>query len=92
MNNYTGRDYNTYISLFPNNIFTVWAGFQRNHASFAAWEASREALECNFPAQAVECVQRGAASSCERVQAKTMKSSFETLRARTFAFILIRII
>jgi LemA protein len=37
------QDYNTYIGLFPNNIFTRWAGFQHNNAYFAAPEASREA-------------------------------------------------
>src|SRR6266568_2774049 len=30
------QDYNTYIGLFPNNIFAGWAGFQRNNAYFAA--------------------------------------------------------
>src|ERR1700741_914587 len=29
-----GRDYHTYISLFPNNIFARWAGFQPNNAYF----------------------------------------------------------
>jgi LemA protein len=33
--------YNTYIGLFPNNIFAGWAGFQRSNAYFAASEASR---------------------------------------------------
>src|ERR1700745_3384059 len=37
------QDYNTYIGLFPNNIFARWAGFQRNNAYFAAPEAAREA-------------------------------------------------
>ena len=44
------QDYNTYIGLFPNNIFARWAGFQRNNAYFAAPEASREAPKVQFPA------------------------------------------
>jgi LemA protein len=44
------QDYNTYIGLFPNNIFASWAGFQRNNAYFAASEASREAPKVQFPA------------------------------------------
>src|SRR5437588_2787704 len=30
--NQTVQDYNTYIGLFPNNIFAGWAGFHRNDA------------------------------------------------------------
>src|SRR5712672_4001680 len=44
------QDYNTYISLFPNNIFASWAGFQRNNAYFTASESSREAPKVQFPA------------------------------------------
>src|SRR5467141_3895073 len=44
------QDYNTYIGLFPNNIFARWAGFQRNNAYFTASEASREAPKVQFPA------------------------------------------
>ena len=44
------QDYNTYVGLFPNNIFARWAGFQRNNAYFAASEASREAPKVQFPA------------------------------------------
>src|SRR6266699_660635 len=43
------QDYNTYIGLFPNNLFAGWAGFQRNNAYFAAPEASREAPKVQFP-------------------------------------------
>jgi LemA protein len=43
------QDFNTYISLFPNNIFAGWAGFQRNNAYFTASEASREAPKVQFP-------------------------------------------
>jgi LemA protein len=44
------QDYNTYIGLFPNNIFAAWAGFQRNNAYFAASESAREAPKVQFPA------------------------------------------
>src|SRR5882762_9613389 len=44
------QDFNTYIGLFPNNIFARWAGFQSNNAYFAALEASRDAPELQFPA------------------------------------------
>src|SRR5579862_1721922 len=43
------QDYNTYIGLFPNNIFAGWAGFQRNDAYFTASEAAREAPKVQFP-------------------------------------------
>ena len=46
------QDYNTYIGLFPNDIYARWAGFQRNNAYFAAPEASREAPKVQFPAPA----------------------------------------
>jgi LemA protein len=44
------QDYNTFIGLFPNNIFAGWGGFQRNNAYFAASESSREAPKVQFPA------------------------------------------
>jgi LemA protein len=44
------QDYNTYIGLFPNDIFAAWAGFQRNNAYFTATEGSREAPKVQFPA------------------------------------------
>jgi LemA protein len=44
------QDYNTFIGLFPDNIFAGWAGFQRNNAYFAASESSREAPKVQFPA------------------------------------------
>ena len=50
--NDTLQDYNTYIGLFPNNIFAGWAGFQRNNAYFTASEASREVPKVQFPAPA----------------------------------------
>jgi LemA protein len=41
--------YNTYIGLFPNNIFASWAGYQRNNAYFEASPSSREAPKVQFP-------------------------------------------
>src|SRR4030081_3151282 len=42
------QDYNTYIGLFPNNIFAAWAGFKPNEAYFTASEGSRQAPKVNF--------------------------------------------
>ncbi len=42
------QDYNTYIGLFPNNIFAGWAGFHRNNDYFAATEAARVAPKVDF--------------------------------------------
>ncbi|HEV3482904.1 MAG TPA: LemA family protein [Candidatus Acidoferrales bacterium] len=44
--------YNTFIGLFPNNIFAGWAGYKRNDAYFAAPEASRAVPKVQFPAPA----------------------------------------
>jgi LemA protein len=44
------QDYNTYIGLFPNNIFAGWAGFQRNNDYFAASEGARQAPKVDFSA------------------------------------------
>jgi len=44
------QDYNTFVGLFPNNIFAGWAGFQRNNDYFTASESSREAPKVQFPA------------------------------------------
>ena len=44
------QDYNTYIGLFPNNIFAGWAGFQRNNDYFAASEPARRAPKVDFGA------------------------------------------
>lgn len=41
--------YNTFIGLFPNNVFAGWAGFHRNDAYFAAPEAAREVPKVQFP-------------------------------------------
>ena len=42
------QDYNTYIGLFPNNIFAGWAGFQRNDAYFKASEPARQVPKVQF--------------------------------------------
>jgi len=42
--------YNTYIGLFPNNIFAGWSGFKRNSDYFQAPEAAREVPKVQFPA------------------------------------------
>jgi len=42
------QDYNTYIGLFPDNIFAGWAGFQRNNDYFAASEGARQAPKVDF--------------------------------------------
>jgi len=52
--NETLQDYNTYIALFPNNIFAGWGGFANNPAYFTASEASREAPKVQFPAPAAK--------------------------------------
>jgi len=43
------QDYNTYIGLFPNNLFAGWAGFHRNDHYFQATEQSREVPKVAFP-------------------------------------------
>jgi LemA protein len=52
--NETVQDYNTYIGLFPNNIFAGWAGFKPNNAYFAATETGREVPKVQFPAPATK--------------------------------------
>ena len=46
------RDYNTYVELFPNNIFARWAGFEPNNTYFTAPDASRAVPAVHFPAPA----------------------------------------
>jgi LemA protein len=46
------QDYNTYISLFPNNIVASLGGFGRNDAYFRADEGSRQAPRVQFPGAA----------------------------------------
>jgi LemA protein len=48
------QDYNTYIGLFPNNIFAGWAGFKPNNAYFSATENGREVPKVAFPAPATK--------------------------------------
>src|SRR5205814_182376 len=47
--NETVQDYNTFISLFPNNIVARLSGFTRNDAYFKAEEGSRQAPKVQFP-------------------------------------------
>ncbi len=42
------QDYNTYLSLFPNNIIASMSGFQRNDAYFKTEPGSRQAPNVNF--------------------------------------------
>lgn len=44
------QDYNAYIGQFPNNLFSRWAGFQRNDAYFAATPAAQKVPKVEFPA------------------------------------------
>src|ERR1700680_4553604 len=46
------QDYNTYIGLFPNNVFAGWAGFKPNSAYFTATESGREVPKVTFPGPA----------------------------------------
>ncbi len=46
--NDTLQDYNTYVQMFPNNVFAGWAGFQPNSAYFAATEGSRQTPKVSF--------------------------------------------
>jgi LemA protein len=50
--NDTLQDYNTYVQIFPNNVFAGWAGFKANSAYFAATEESRQVPKVNFSAPA----------------------------------------
>jgi len=42
------QDYNTYISLFPNNLVASIGGFARNDAYFKTEEGARQAPKVNF--------------------------------------------
>ncbi len=46
------QDYNTYISLFPNNIVASLSGFTRNDAYFKTEEGARQAPKVDFGAPA----------------------------------------
>ncbi len=52
--NETLQDYNTYIGLFPNNVFAGWAGFKPNNAYFIASENGREVPKVEFPGSATK--------------------------------------
>ena len=41
--------YNTYIGLFPNNIFAAWSGFKRNDAYFNAPPEAQQVPKVQFP-------------------------------------------
>jgi len=43
------QDYNTYIGLFPNNLFAGWAGFHRNDNYFKASPQAQQAPKVEFP-------------------------------------------
>ncbi len=43
------QDYNTYIGLFPNNLFAKWGAFQRNNNYFEAPAAARQVPKVAFP-------------------------------------------
>jgi LemA protein len=51
--NETVQDYNTYISLFPNNMVASLSGFTRNDAYFKTEEGARQVPKVDFstPAQ-----------------------------------------
>src|ERR1700719_1264066 len=49
--NETLQDYNTYLSLFPNNIVAGMGGFARNDAYFKTDEGARQAPKVNFDKQ-----------------------------------------
>ena len=46
--NETLQDYNTYISLFPNNLIASLSGFPRNDAYFRTDDGARQAPKVNF--------------------------------------------
>jgi LemA protein len=49
--NETLQDYNTYLSLFPNNLVASMSGFTRNDAYFKADEGARQVPKVNFENQ-----------------------------------------
>jgi LemA protein len=46
--NETLQDYNTFLSLFPNNLVASMSGFTRNDAYFKTEEGARQAPKVNF--------------------------------------------
>jgi len=49
--NETLQDYNTYLSLFPNNLVASMSGFARNDAYFKADEGARQVPKVSFQKQ-----------------------------------------
>ena len=49
--NETLQEYNTYLSLFPNNLVASMSGFARNDAYFKADEGARQVPKVNFENQ-----------------------------------------
>jgi LemA protein len=49
--NETLQDYNTYLSLFPNNLVAGFSGFTRNDAYFKTDEGARQVPKVNFDKQ-----------------------------------------
>src|SRR5437879_9189667 len=49
--NETLQDYNTFLSLFPNNLVAGLSGFTRNDAYFKTDEGARQAPKVNFDKQ-----------------------------------------
>jgi len=49
--NGTLQDYNTYLSLFPNNLVASLSGFARNDAYFKTDEGARQVPKVNFDKQ-----------------------------------------
>ncbi|HLZ93235.1 MAG TPA: LemA family protein [Candidatus Acidoferrum sp.] len=49
--NQTLQDYNTYLSLFPNNLVAGMSGFSRNDAYFKADEGARQVPKVDFGTQ-----------------------------------------
>jgi LemA protein len=49
--NETLQDYNTYLSLFPNNLVASISGFARNDAYFKADEGARQVPKVSFEKQ-----------------------------------------
>jgi LemA protein len=43
------QSYNTYLGIFPHNIYAGWAGFHRDDAYFKATEAAQTPPKVEFP-------------------------------------------
>jgi LemA protein len=49
--NDTLQDYNTYVLMFPNNLYAGFAGYKQNPAYFQVSEASRQTPKVDFGAK-----------------------------------------